>query len=99
MANVHRFFNPDGSLAATLTGAESFGEMLAIDARPLIVCRPLVANVPEGRDGWEQAACPQCEARCWITDNEPRPLPARVTALCTRCALLATGAFKEKPRP
>lgn len=98
MAETHRFFNPDGSLGAALTGYESFGEMLAQDRRHLVVMRPLVFNVPVGSAGWTQGPCPQCGEPCWATDKEPKPLPPSVTAACTKCALLATGAFKDRQR-
>lgn len=53
------------------------------------LCMPLLANVPEGKEGWEKVRCPVCGALCW-----KRPEDAGVIfhskldgACCTLCAL------------
>jgi|GEM_PF-3583671 len=51
------------------------------------ICRPLVANVPKGAQGWEQTTCDICGAACWKMATEPDELPPNVTATCTGCAL------------
>ena len=51
------------------------------------LCRPLVANVPEGAQGWEQTVCDICGAACWKMATEPDELPPNVIATCTGCAL------------
>lgn len=50
---------------------------------------PLLASVPEGKEGWEKVRCPVCGALCW-----KRPEDAGVIyhsnldgACCTLCAL------------
>jgi len=53
------------------------------------LCMPLLASVPEGKEGWEKVRCPVCGALCW-----KRPEDAGVIchskldgACCTLCAL------------
>ena len=29
------------------------------------LCMPLLASVPEGKEGWEKVRCPVCGALCW----------------------------------
>lgn len=53
------------------------------------LCMPLLASVPEGKEGWEKVRWPVCGALCW-----KRPEDAGVIchskldgACCTLCAL------------
>lgn len=54
-----------------------------------IVMRPMLSNVPEGKEGWTLTACDTCGRECWKLPMEPNVLPEGVTAACTMCALFA----------
>lgn len=52
----------------------------------MTLCRPLLSNIPVGREGWTLKTCIYCNRECWKMDIEPPVLPPGWIAACTECA-------------
>lgn len=48
---------------------------------------PLLDNVPEGKEGWEEVSCPICGRACWKRPEQSQLESMGMKAACTMCAL------------
>lgn len=55
---------------------------------PGVLCLPKASNIPDGKPGWVEIACPVCGDGCWVAPEAQELIDkGKVTRACTSCAL------------